>query len=74
MIFATMAFAAAGFSRRKSFRRSATQDSTAGFTSEETNLSLVCEENLGSGTLTESTAVKPSRASSPVGDTFAFLA
>ena len=40
--------------------------STAGFTSDETNLSLVCDENLGSGTLTESTAVKPSRASSPL--------
>ncbi len=29
-------------------------------------MSLVCEENLGSGTLTERTAVSPSRASSPV--------
>ena len=48
--------------------------STAGFTSEETSLSLVCELNFGSGTLTEMMAVKPSRASSPVVETFAFLA
>ena len=41
-------------------------DSTAGFTSEETSLSLVWEENLGSWTFTERTAVNPSRASSPV--------
>ncbi|CSA96163.1 Uncharacterised protein [Vibrio cholerae] len=40
-------------------------DSTADFTSEETSLSLVWLENLGSGTFTETTAVKPSRASSP---------
>ncbi len=40
---------------------------------EDTSLSLVCEENLGSGTFTESTAVSPSRQSSPVSDTFSFL-
>ena len=34
-------------------------------TSEETSLSLVCEENFGSWTLTETTAVRPSRQSSP---------
>ena len=44
------------------------------FTSEETNLSLVWEENLGSGTLTDTTAVRPSRASSPATETLAFLA
>ena len=48
--------------------------STIGFTSLDTNLSFVCEENFGSGTLTETMAVKPSRASSPVVLTFAFLA
>ena len=48
--------------------------STTGRTSEETSLSLVCEENFGSGTLTESTAVSPSRQSSPVSATFSFLA
>ena len=48
--------------------------STTGRTSEETSLSLVWLENLGSGTLTESTQVSPSRASSPVSATFSFLA
>ena len=35
-------------------------------TSEDTNLSLVCDENLGSGIFTEMIAVIPSRVSSPV--------
>jgi hypothetical protein len=48
--------------------------STTGRTSDETSLSLVCDENLGSGTFTESTQVKASRASSPVSATFSFLA
>ena len=47
---------------------------TTGCTSEETSLSFVCEENLGSGTFTESTQVSPSRMSSPVVSTFAFFA
>jgi hypothetical protein len=37
-------------------------------------LVLVCDENLGSGTFTESTQVRPSRMSSPVVSTFAFFA
>ena len=45
--------------------------STAPRTSEETNLSFVCEENFGSGTFTEITATKPSRASSPEASMFA---
>ena len=40
-----------------------------GRTSEDTSLSLVCEENFGSGTFT-STAVRPSRQSSPVSAIF----
>ena len=40
-------------------------DSTTERTSEETNLSLVWLENLGSGNLTEIIQVKPSLASSP---------
>ena len=44
-----------------------------GSTSEETSLSLVWDENFGSGTFTESTQVRPSRMSSPVVSTFAFL-
>ena len=43
-----------------------TRPSTTGRTSDETSLSLVCDENFGSGTLTESTQVRPSRQSSPV--------
>jgi hypothetical protein len=53
---------------------SLTTFSTTGRTSEETSLSLVCEENFGSGTLTDSTQVRPSRQSSPVSATFSFLA
>ena len=49
-------------------------DSTAPLTSDETNFSLVCEENFGSGTFTEITAVNPSRASSPEVATFSRLA
>jgi len=48
--------------------------STTGRTSDDTSLSLVCEENFGSGTLQESTAVKPSRQSSPVRLIFSFWA
>ena len=48
--------------------------STAGLTSEETSLSLVWDENLGSGTLTERTQVRPSRMSSPDSVTFSFFA
>ncbi|MCY1314192.1 hypothetical protein D9M70_648070 [compost metagenome] len=48
--------------------------STAVFTSEDTSLSLVCELNFGSGTLTEMIAVRPSRASSPVVEILNFFA
>ena len=44
-------------------------------TSDETNFSFVCEENLGSGTFTEIIATMPSLTSSPsrsVGAFFAF--
>jgi len=47
--------------------------STTPLTSEETNLSLVCEENFGSGSFTDRIAVSPSRASSPVIGTLSFL-
>ncbi len=36
-------------------------------------MSLVCEENFGSGTLTDRTQVRPSRMSSPVRPTFSFF-
>ncbi len=73
-ILPTMALASLGFSSNHSASFSFTRLSTAGRTSEETSLSLVWEENFGSGTLTESTQVRPSRASSPVKLTFSFLA
>ena len=53
---------------------SATIFSTIGRTSEETNLSFVCDENFGSGTFTERTQVIPSLASSPDKVTFPFFA
>ena len=37
---------------------SPTTFSTTGFTSDETSLSFVCEENFGSGTFTDSTAIR----------------
>ena len=48
-------------------------DSTTGLTSEETSLSFVCDENFGSGTLTERTQVSPSLASSPTKLIFSFF-
>ena len=54
-------------------RPSAITLETTGVTSELTSLSLVCEENLGSGILTESTQVRPSRMSSPVSVTLSRL-
>jgi hypothetical protein len=74
IILLTIALATPGVSCKKSFNFSFIADSTKGFTSEETSLSLVCDENFGSGTLTDKTAVSPSRASSPVVPTFSFLA
>jgi hypothetical protein len=56
-------FASFGFSNRYSPNFSFNADSTGARTSLDTNLSLVCDENLGSGTLTETIAVKPSRVS-----------
>ena len=72
-IFIVIDFASDGFSCRKSFSFSLTADSTIPLISDETSLSLVCEENFGSGTLTDNTAVNPSRASSPLVDTLSFL-
>ncbi len=74
IILPTIVLAICGFSNKNSCSFSFIVDSTSGFTSEDTSLSLVCEENFGSGTLTDNTAVSPSRASSPVVDTFSFFA
>ena len=70
----TMTFASEGCSSSQYCSASLTMFSTTGRTSEETSLSLVCEENFGSGTLQERTAVRPSRQSSPVSATFSFCA
>jgi hypothetical protein len=52
---------ASGDAPRRNGRNSPIDDavSTAAFTSDETSLSLVWDENLGSGSFTESTAVRP---------------
>ena len=68
------ACASAGCSSNHWPSSSLTRPSTTGRTSDETSLSLVCDENFGSGTLTDSTQVRPSRQSSPVRSTFSFLA
>ena len=73
MILATICLASFGCSSNQVDRPSLHRASTAGRTSDETSLSLVWLENLGSGTLTDSTQVRPSRASSPVTETFSFL-
>ncbi len=69
-----MILAFAGFSSNHSASFSFHQILDCRRTSEETSLSLVWLENFGSGTLTESTQVRPSRASSPVKSTFSRLA
>ena len=74
MILPTIWRASVGFSSNHSASFSPTSPSTAGRTSLETSLSLVWLENFGSGTLTDSTQVRPSRASSPVKSTFSFFA
>ena len=73
-ILAVMVFASPGRSSRNSASLAATTSCTTGCTSELTSLSLVCEENFGSGTFTESTQLRPSRMSSPVVSTLAFFA
>ena len=65
--------ASCGCSSNHCDRSSLTRPSTTGRTSEETSLSLVCEENFGSGHLMLSTQVRPSRVSSPERSTFSFL-
>ena len=74
MILPAINFAICGFSNKNSCNFSFIVDSTSGLTSDETSLSFVCDENFGSGTFTDKTAVKPSRASSPVVATFSFFA
>ena len=71
---ATMARASLGCSSNQPPSRSLIAASTMGRISLETSLSLVWDENLGSGALTERMQVSPSRASSPVRLAFSRLA
>ena len=71
--FSMTTLPSAGCSSSQVPSASLTSPSTTGRTSDETSLSLVCDENFGSGTLTDSTAVSPSRQSSPISATFSFL-
>ena len=72
-IFWMICFASPGFSSSHSDIFSPISASSGWRTSEETSLSLVCDPNLGSGSLTETIAVRPSRMSSPVSPTFSFF-
>src|SRR6185312_3493743 len=74
MTLPTMVLASDGCSSNQDFSMSLSTPSTTGRTSDDTSLSLVCDENFGSGTLQDSTAVKPSRQSSPVSATFSLRA
>ena len=65
IIFDTNFFASPGVCSSQALNCSEIIFSTTGLTSDETNLSFVCDENLGSGTLTDNTHVIPSLASSP---------
>src|SRR5210317_96710 len=65
MIFARIIFATDGFWSNQIDNFSLTIVSTIILTSEETNLSLVCDENFGSGILVDKTHVSPSFISSP---------
>src|SRR6201999_2428729 len=69
----TTVFASDGCSSNQRPSCSITTPSTTGRTSDETSLSLVCDENFGSGTFTDNTQVRPSRQSSPVSATFSFF-
>src|SRR5207237_4908599 len=69
----TMRRATVGFCSRNSVRRSLRNDSTAPLTS-ELSLPFVCPSNCGCGSLTEITATRPSRTSSPVSDPLKFFA
>ena len=73
IIFVKTIFATDGFWSNHIDNFSLTIVSTIFLTSDETNLSLVCEENFGSGILTESTQVNPSFTSSPDSETLFFF-
>ena len=66
MAFSMMRFVMAGFSSKYSERPSVTIESTMPRTSELPSFVFVWPSNCGSPSLTETTAVRPSRMSSPV--------
>ena len=74
IIFETSFFASPGVCSNQALNCSDIIFSTTGLTSDETSLSLVWDENLGSGTFTDSTHVMPSLASSPEMVILPFLA
>jgi hypothetical protein len=61
----TIDIASLGFSSKKSLKYLLNRVLTTLSTSDETSFSFVCDENFGSGTLTDITAIKPSLTSSP---------
>ena len=71
-ILASIDFSSFGFSSKNSESLLFKLDSTIPFTSDETNLSLVCDENFGSDILTDIIADSPSLESSPVTSTLSF--
>ena len=71
--FSMIFFAFGGFSSKNWLSLSLTAASTIPFTSLETSLDFVCESNDGSGCLTLSTQVRPSRTSSPCRPCFSSL-
>ncbi len=73
MTFWMICLASFGFSSSHSVIFSPMSDSSGWRTSEDTSLSLVWDPNLGSGSLTDTIAVSPSRMSSPDRLTFSFF-
>jgi len=73
MDFPMMSLATLGFSSRKTASFSFIRDSTYPLISELPSLVLVCPSNWGWGILTDTTAVSPSRRSSPEMATFSFF-
>ena len=73
IIFDKIIFETDGFWSNQIDNFSLIKVSTIFLTSEETNLSFVCDENLGSGILVEITHVNPSLISSPEIDNLFFF-
>ena len=72
-IFVNTTFLIPGFWSNQVDNLSLIIDSTINLTSDDTSLSFVCDENLGSGILIDKTPVRPSLVSSPVSVILFFL-